>query len=312
MRNKTEKAFLISIIIPAYGRCSLLTRMIGQLLDEIIDNQNKAYELQINIVDNGTIEDLSEFKNHPAISILNPKRNTYYFGAAKYVLETAKGGDILVILNQDIQLSSKSFVGDLVQTLLESPPRTAAVCPIVALLDLPTRVNCFGLSNIGNNLWIPHFFMHKLENLENNKIIELEGLSGCAFAIHTCILNEFFQSFETDKMFYNEDVALTNYLLKKEYRILGTFDCLILHDYKPGILSFKKICHWVRSRRYITKSSKELVNKNMRIAILLKKFKLTIAVIISVFRFIYQALSYKIFRTSKCLKVKITQNFRNF
>jgi GT2 family glycosyltransferase len=152
MNKLNHQKRLVSVIIPVYGRCSLLPSLIRQLKTEIRDNQDLKYEMHLHIVDNGTKENLQGLNDDKTITISKPGSNLYYFGAVKHAIQATTCGDIIVVMNQDICLSSKSFIIKLVQSLLESPAKTAAVCPVITLLALPNRINCLGLSQMGANL----------------------------------------------------------------------------------------------------------------------------------------------------------------
>jgi hypothetical protein len=138
--------------------------------------------------------------------------------------------------------------------------------------------------------------MQSIQSIEGQENLNLEGLSGCAFATHKLILHEFFKTVDVRGMLYNEDVALTNFLRDKGLAIFSAINCLALHDYEPGILSLSKIYHWLRSRATTQSPSSQMMPNKSKASLKYLHSKAISSTILAMrlCKYLYTTLAYKV------------------
>lgn len=241
----------IAIVIPCFGQCSLLQDLIEILKRQYVDDLDT---LVIYLVDNGSAECLEQHAEYACI--VKPVSNLFYFGAAYYVCQIKPDLDTLVMLNQDVAIRDLFFVDKLVKPLKYLPQSMAAVAPTVVLCKFPARINAYGLRKCLAGIWLPDRFLERKQDKGFPVHMQVQGISGCAFAVRKGIFDSYMSENIGLDIFYNEDSSLNEFFHRRRLSVIINSGCIVEHDYTPVLFSVRRSRMWVLS--YIRKQIRNL------------------------------------------------------
>ena len=225
----------IAIVIPCFGRCNFLQKVVEILKEQYVDDLDS---LVIYLVDNGSAESLVQYAEYACI--LKPTSNLLYFGAVYYVSQLKPNLDILVLLNQDVVIKDLLFINKLIEPLKYLPQSMAAVAPTIVLNKFPTHINAYGLRKCLAGIWLPDRFLEKKQDDGFPLHMHVQGVSGCAFAVRKEIFDSYMSENRELDIFYNEDSSLNEFFCKHGLSALVASGCIIEHDYTPVLFSIRK------------------------------------------------------------------------
>jgi GT2 family glycosyltransferase len=170
---------MIHVIIPIYNRLKYTVACLKS-----IESQNNVEDLEIIVVDDGSSDGTKNFikKNFSKVKIISGTGNLFWCGSVHLgiinVLKNCKGGDWILLVNNDIELS-KDTITDLVN-LSEKTGRNALVGSLtVSAYDRQTIIK----SGTIVKSWFFNRTKHVYEGLKLNQIpnkdsIEVDLLTG--------------------------------------------------------------------------------------------------------------------------------------
>lgn len=272
-----ENSNILSIIIVNYNTKGLLRNCLKSVLQKI-----KGINFEVWVVDNASTDGSLDMvrKEFIGVRIVANRKNVGFAGANNQVIEKASGKYVF-LLNPDTILLDKNF-GKLTE-FMEKHPEAGACGPLVLNKNgsmqrqckrgLPTFWNSFGYYSglwklfPKNEWWKKTFGGYFLLDKPDDKIGEVENLSGAAMMIRKSILEEVGLMCE-DYVMYGEDIDWCFRIKRTGWKIYYVPLTRIIHYGGAGgaqLHAFKNLWYFHRGaclfyKRYLAKNYFFLVN----------------------------------------------------
>jgi len=175
---------MIHVIIPTYNRLNYTISCI-----ESLKKQTNSKILNIIIVDDASTDNTCEYINkaYPEITLLNGNGFLFWGGAVnhgiKYVLKISKPQDWILLVNNDVELSSNAISKLIIES--EKMSRKAVVGSLsINYIDKKTVIKCGSIVTS----WFFNITKHIYENIHYDQILSTEPVQ-VDFITGRCLLH---------------------------------------------------------------------------------------------------------------------------
>jgi len=209
-----------SIVIPNWNGKKLLEKNLPTVL-------KAAEKAETIIVDDASTDDSVSFtkKHFPSVKLIEKKNNEGFSAAVNYGVLQASG-DIVVLLNTDIE-PDKDFIEPLLSHF-EDPKVFAVGC-----LDKSVEKDSIVLRGRGEAVFKKGFYVHRKGEVDKNDTAWVSAGSG---AFRKSIWRELGGLDELFNPFYWEDIDISYRALKLGYSIIFESKSVVTHRHEEGAI----------------------------------------------------------------------------